>query len=532
MSDSAIEIRCALISVSDKTGVAELASALAEAGVTILSTGGTAHHLREAGVAVVEISDYTGHPEILGGRVKSLHPKIHGGILALKSEPHHRRALAELEIRPIDLVVVNFYDFVGAKDSPAGGATPMEQAAESIDIGGPAMVRAAAKNCRHTVALTDPADYGAFLSAHRQGGGKVPMDFAFHCARKAFALTAGYDAAISNYLHLMDDGGESRPARGEKFPNFPNNWFLHWRKKADLAYGENPHQRAALYGDVTESPHPQLFSQVQGAGISYNNLLDARAAWDCARQFGDPAAVIVKHGNPCGVACADDPAEAHRLALAADRLSAYGGVIAFNREVNAEAAESVSSQFAEVVVAPQFCAEAKAVFAQKERLRLLLAPEENIGIEYRKLGGGVLAQTPDEETIDATRLVCATRQKPDAAQLGDLLFAWRVAKRAKSNAVVIAAARQTLGVAAGQMSRIDAAALARDKAIRAKLELKGAVAASDGFFPFPDAVELLGDCGVSAVIQPGGSRRDEAVIKAADNCKMVMLFTGVRHFLH
>ena len=516
MAERAIKISAALISVSDKTGVAALAKALAKEEVLILSSGGTAAHLREAGVDCVEVSDYTGQPEILDGRVKTLHPRIHGGILADKGDPRHLAALKEHDIRAIDLVVVNFYPFARA------AAEGVDSVADYIDIGGPAMARAAAKNYRHTVALSDPADYDAFIAEWRAGGGAIAAETSARYARKIFALTAAFDGAIANYLHRKADG------------DFPSEWFLHWRKLADLNYGENPHQRAALFADVTCGEAGDAFSQIQGASLSYNNILDAQAAWRCVREFSKPCCAIIKHGNPCGLACGESDADAYIRALAADRAAAFGGVVGFNRELSGDAAARLTEVFAEAVVAPQYCADAKTALAGRERLRAVLAPAsaEIDTVEYRKRGATALAQTPDCAAIDPSRLICPTARRPDADALRDLLFAWKVAKQVKSNAIVLAKDEATVGVGAGQMSRVDAATLAIAKAGRAGLETKGAVAASDGFFPFADAVSALAEAGVGAVIQPGGSRRDEEIVKAADERGMAMLFTGVRHFFH
>ena len=518
------KIQRALISVSDKTGVVEFARLLAGAKVEILSTGGTAKLLADHGVPVREVADYTGFPEMLDGRVKTLHPKVHGGILGRRDLPGHVNAMAEHGIPPIDMVVVNLYPFQQTIATP--GAT-LDDAIENIDIGGPAMVRAAAKNYRFVAVVTDPADYAPLAEELMANDGALSAERKFELAKKAFSHTAHYDGAISNYLTgLLPDG---------KRQAFPDKLNLQFEKAQDLRYGENPHQSAAFYMDSPVPPGTLAsFAQLQGKELSYNNIADADAAWECVKVFEAPACVIVKHANPCGVALAADPLAAYRQAFATDPTSAFGGIIAFNGTVDGETAKAVTGQFVEVVIAPAYTDEARAIFQPKSNIRLLTIPLAGGGnaLDYKRVGGGLLVQSPDGRNITLADLKVVTRVKPTKAQLDDLLFAFRVAKFVKSNAIVFCGRGQTLGIGAGQMSRVDSTRIASIKAHNAGLSLKGSVAASDAFFPFRDGLDVIAEAGASAVIQPGGSLRDDEVIAAADEHGIAMVLTGVRHFRH
>jgi phosphoribosylaminoimidazolecarboxamide formyltransferase/IMP cyclohydrolase len=517
-------IKTALLSVSDKTGLVEFARGLAAHGVRMLSTGGTAKLLNDSGIAVTEVSDHTGFPEMLDGRVKTLHPKIHGGILARRDLPAHVAAIKDAGITAIDLVVVNLYPFT---QTVAREACTLEEAIENIDIGGPAMVRSAAKNHAHIAVVTDPADYAAILQEMQSASGAVGAPMRFRLAQKAFSHTAAYDGAISNYLTSLDANG-ARAA-------FPQRLNLNFELAQTLRYGENPHQNAAFYRDLEPAPGSLAgYTQLQGKELSYNNIADADAAWECVKTFDGPACVIVKHANPCGVAVAASPLEAYRLAFATDPTSAFGGIIAFNRELDAITAEAVAGQFVEVLIAPAVSVAARDLLAKKQNVRVLevpLAAGANI-FEIKRIGGGVLVQSPDNFNITAVDLKVVTRVAPTAQQLADLLFAWRVAKFVKSNAIVFCANGQTLGVGAGQMSRVDSARIAAIKAAGANLTLAGSVVASDAFFPFRDGLDVVAGAGAAAVIQPGGSMRDAEVIAAADERGIAMVFTAHRHFRH
>ena len=512
----------ALISVSDKTGVVELARGLQRLGIAILSTGGTARLLAEAGVPVTEVGDYTGFPEMLDGRVKTLHPKVHGGILARRDLDEHVRALARAGIPAIDIVVVNLYPFVQTVER--AGCT-LEEAIENIDIGGPTMVRAAAKNWEHVAIVTDPADYAGVLEQLAAGGLSRAARFAL--ARKAFSHTAAYDGAISNYLTALDaDGGRSA---------FPERLNLSFAKAQDLRYGENPHQQAAFYRELRSVPGALAgYAQLQGKELSFNNLADADAAWECVKTLQACACVIVKHANPCGVAVATSPAEAYRKAFATDPTSAFGGIIAFNCEVDEQAAVALTQQFVEVLIAPRIAPGARAVLAGKQNVRVLEVPVQagSHALDIKRVGGGVLVQTPDSLNVQADALRVVTRAQPGARQMEDLLFAWRVAKFVKSNAIVFCSDGATVGVGAGQMSRVDSARIAAIKAQNAGLTLEGSAVASDAFFPFRDGLDVVVQAGARAVIQPGGSVRDDEVIAAANEHGIAMVFTGTRHFRH
>ncbi len=515
-------IERALISVSDKSGVIEFARALAASGVSILSTGGTAKALADAGIAVTEVSAVTGFPEMLDGRVKTLHPRIHGGLLARRDLPAHMQALAANDIGRIDLLVVNLYPFQRTVARPD---CSFDDAIENIDVGGPAMLRAAAKNHAGVVTVVDPADYAHVLEAIRAGGVDAATRLAL--ARKVFAHTAAYDGAISDYLSSLDTDGARRP--------FPDVLTEQHHKVQDLRYGENPHQRAAFYRDAEPAPGSLArYRQRQGKELSYNNIADADAAWECVKTFDEPACVIVKHANPCGVAIGADAADAYAKAFATDPTSAFGGIIAFNRPLDGAAATALARQFVEVLLAPAFTEEALAVLAAKANVRVLEVPIAAGAnrFDVKRVGGGLLVQTPDVRNVDAAELRVVTRLAPTPRQLADLLFAWRVAKFVKSNAIVFCAAGRTLGVGAGQMSRIDSARIAAIKATNAGLSLAGSVVASDAFFPFRDGLDVVADAGARCVAQPGGSVRDDEVIGAADERGIAMVFTGIRHFRH
>jgi len=514
----------ALISVSDKTNVVALAKGLRQQGVEILSTGGTASLLAAEGIEVTEVADYTGFQEMLDGRVKTLHPKIHGGILARRDSAEHMDAIRSAQIGQIDMVVVNLYPFV---QTVARADCTLSDAIENIDIGGPAMVRSAAKNFQHVAVVTDPADYAAVLDELAANHGSLNTASCFRLAKKAFAHTAAYDGAIANYLTSRELDGHAEA--------FPAVLSLQFNRAEILRYGENPHQQAAFYRDQQSVPGSLAFyTQMQGKPLSYNNIGDADAAWECVKTFDAPACVIVKHANPCGVAVADDAHSAYRLALSTDSTSAFGGIIAFNCEVDARAADAVSSQFLEVLIAPAYTAEARAVLQHKPNVRVLLVPLSREGntLEFKRVGGGLLVQTADQRNVSITDLRVVTNVQPTDAQLADLLFAWRVAKYVKSNAVVFAASGHTLGIGAGQMSRVDSTRIAVDKAGQAGLSLQGCAVASDAFFPFRDNLDVLAAAGAACVIQPGGSVRDEEVIAAANEHGIAMVFTGVRHFRH
>ncbi len=515
--------RRALLSVSDKSGIVELARELSALGVALVSTGGTAQLLAREGVPVTEVSAVTGFPEMLDGRVKTLHPKIHGGLLARRDDAEHMAALREAAIEPIDLLVVNLYPFQSTVADPE---CRLEDAVENIDIGGPAMLRAAAKNYAGVTVVVDPADYPRVLRELREHGSTSP-ETRFMLARKVFAHTAGYDGAIAAYLSSLDGNGR----RAE----YPGILSLQFEKLQDLRYGENPHQTASFYRDQRPVPGAIAgYRQVQGKELSYNNIADADAAWECVKQFEEPACVIVKHANPCGVALAGSPAAAYDKAFGTDPVSAFGGILAFNRALDLAAAQAIGRQFAEVVIAPRVERAALNEFSKRSNLRVLEIPlaRESQAHDYKRVGGGLLVQSADTRPITRGELKVVTKKAPTEAQWADLLFAWRVAKFVKSNAIVFCRDAMTLGVGAGQMSRVDSVKIASLKAQAAKLELKGSAVASDAFFPFRDGVDVLADAGAAAVIQPGGSVRDGEVIAAADEHGLAMVLTGVRHFRH
>jgi phosphoribosylaminoimidazolecarboxamide formyltransferase/IMP cyclohydrolase len=515
----------ALISVSDKTGATALAAALHRLGIGILSTGGTASLLAAAGIPVTEVASYTGFPEMLDGRVKTLHPRIHGGILARRDVPGHIDAMSREGIGYIDFVIVNLYPF---RETVARSGCTLEEAVENIDIGGPAMVRAAAKNYPHVTVVTDPADYPAIIAELERTGGAVSLETRFALARKAFSHTASYDAAISNHLGAIASDGTR--------VDFPERLNLAFVKTQDLRYGENPHQRGAFYRDEQAVPGGiAQYRQIQGKELSYNNIADADAAWECVKAIAGPACVIVKHANPCGVAQAGSLEQAYRRAFETDPTSAFGGIIAFNAVVDAATAQAiVGNQFVEVVIAPGYAEEAGEVFAARVNVRLLEVPLARVAqtLDIKRVGGGILVQTTDSRDVAPDELRVVTRVAPTPAQMADLTFAWRVAKFVKSNAIVFCRDGRTLGVGAGQMSRIDSARIASIKAVNAGLSLDGSVVASDAFFPFRDGLDAVAEAGAAAIIQPGGSVRDDEVIAAADERGIAMVFTGVRHFRH
>jgi phosphoribosylaminoimidazolecarboxamide formyltransferase/IMP cyclohydrolase len=520
----------ALLSVSDKTGLEDFARGLAARGVALLSTGGTAKALAAAGLAVTDIGAYTGFPEMLDGRVKTLHPKVHGGILARRDLPAHREAIERAGIPTIDLVVVNLYPF---RETVARDGCTLDDAIENIDIGGPAMVRSAAKNWAHVGIVVDPADYPALLAELDAQGGALGEATRFQLAQKAFAHTAAYDGAIANWLTARGPDGAEK--------GFPQSFRYAAELAQPLRYGENPHQRAAFYRDERPPAGSMAtFRQLQGKELSYNNIADSDAAWECVKAFDAPACVIVKHANPCGVAIAATTLDAYRKAFATDPTSAFGGIIAFNRPVDAATIEAVAAQFLEVLIAPAYTADAIAAIMRKANVRVLEIPlpesgvrlENGVGLDFKRIGGGLLVQTADVHAMAASDLKVVTRRAPTPAQVADLLFAWRVAQHVKSNAIVYCAEGRTLGIGAGQMSRVDSTRIAASKAQNAKLSLAGSVVASDAFFPFRDGLDVVADNGAVAVIQPGGSVRDEEVIAAADERGIAMVFTGVRHFRH
>ncbi|HEY7985370.1 MAG TPA: bifunctional phosphoribosylaminoimidazolecarboxamide formyltransferase/IMP cyclohydrolase [Methylophilaceae bacterium] len=526
-------IKRALISVSDKQGILEFTQQLVAFGVEILSTGGTAKLLRDNNVPVIEVGDYTGFPEMLDGRVKTLHPKVHGGLLGRRDLPEHVAAMQAAGIPNIDMLVVNLYPF---EATVAKAGCTLEEAIENIDIGGPAMVRSAAKNWKDVAVLTDAAQYADVLAEMKANNGALAQPTQFALSVAAFNRISNYDAAIGNYLSSINADGMHT-----MFPSQINGNFV---KVQDLRYGENPHQQAAFYRDLGPAPGSLVTAeQLQGKELSYNNIGDADAAWECVKSFGsDKACVIVKHANPCGVALGVNALEAYNKAFQTDPTSAFGGIIAFNQTVDGAAAEAISKQFVEVLIAPDFTAEALAVFKAKANVRVLKIALPKGGqsaweqghnlMDSKRVGSGLLLQTADNHEITLADLKVVTLKQPTPEQMQDLLFAWRVAKYVKSNAIVFCGNGMTLGVGAGQMSRVDSTRIAVIKAQNAKLALKNSVVASDAFFPFRDGVDVLAEAGASCVIQPGGSMRDEEVIAAANEHGLAMVLTGIRHFRH
>jgi len=517
-------IKRALLSVTDKSGLVEFARQLAGLGVDLISTGGTAKLLRESGIPVKDISELTGFPEMLDGRVKTLHPKVHGGILHIRDNAEHVAAVAEHGIQPIDMVVVNLYAFEKTA-SKAGVA--FQEIIENIDIGGPSMVRSAAKNFQDVAIVTSPSDYEAIAKEMKESGGSLSLTTKWRLAQKAFATTAAYDSAIASTLETIApplNGNSANAAKDE----FPATLRLSFRKAFDLRYGENPHQRAALYGDGSGRGVANA-KQLQGKELSYNNIVDLQAAWDLAQEFDEPVVGIIKHTNPCGTAVAHTLSQAYLRALECDPVSAFGGVIGVNRPIDAATATEMAKLFLEVIAAPKFDDEAKAVFATKKNLRLVEVVPMGQKWVLKNVSGGVLLQDNDMRPLTEADLKVVSKRKPTDQEMTDLLFAWKVCKHVKSNAILYARNGQTTGVGAGQMSRVDSA---RIGAMKSVLGIKGSVAASDAFFPFPDGVEVIAEAGATAIIQPGGSVRDQEVIDAANKHGLAMVTTGVRHFRH
>ena len=519
------EIKRVLISVTDKQGIVEFAQGLKTFGVEILSTGGTASQLRKSGVQVTDVSDYTGFPEMMDGRLKTLHPKIHGGLLGLRDNEAHMRALREHQINLIDMVVINLYRF---EDTVAKEGCTLETAVENIDIGGPTMLRAASKNYRFVSVVTDPEDYPKILAEMTRTGGRISEATNFELAKKTFQLTARYDGAISNYLGLLS--AESTAKR-----DFPDTFSVQFAKAQDLRYGENPHQKAAFYRE--KDPRLSALSnarQLQGKELSYNNIMDSDAAWRIVSDLPLPGVVIIKHANPCGAATSKgDMAEAFRKAMAGDPVSAFGGIVALNRPVDKKAAEELVKTFFEVIIAPGFAPEAAELLETKKNVRVLQIPEtctlHSAGYDFRRVMGGLLIQDWDKKDFDIRGAKVVTKRAPTEAEYQALDFAWRVVKHVKSNAIVYTTKDQLVGVGAGQMSRVDSVKIAKMKAI---LPTAGCVLGSDAFFPFRDGLDIAAQAGITAVIEPGGSIKDDEVIQAADEHGMAMIFTGIRHFKH
>ena len=527
---SANRIQRAILSVTDKTGLVDFARKLSALGIELISTGGTAKLLRDAGITVRDISDLTGFPEMLDGRVKTLHPKVHGGILHRRADPKHTSAIAEHGIAPIDMVVVNLYAFEKTAAKPN---VAFAELIENIDIGGPSMIRSAAKNFHDVAILTSPHDYDSVADELSRSGGTLSQPTKWRLAQKAFATTAAYDAAIASTLECVNsDSLQVQPESS----TFPPTLRLTFQKKFDLRYGENPHQKAAMYSDGSAVGIANA-QQLQGKELSYNNIVDLQAAWDLAQEFDEPVCAIIKHTNPCGTATGKTLVEAYKKALECDPVSAFGGVIGVNRPIDAETAEEMHKLFLEVIAAPAFDQAAKAKFASKKNLRLVevkdpRSPGRLVGEQdwvLKNVSGGLLVQDADVRPLQDADLKVVTERAPTPEETRGLLFAWKVCKHVKSNAIVYARDGQTVGVGAGQMSRVDSA---RIGAMKAQLPLHGTVAASDAFFPFPDGVEEIAKAGTTAIIQPGGSQRDPEVIAAADRLGLAMLFTGVRHFRH
>ncbi len=525
-------IKRALISVSDKTGIIEFAKNLHALGIEILSTGGTAKLFRDNQIPVIEVSDYTGFPEMLDGRVKTLHPKVHGGILGRRDLPEHVAAMQAQNIPNIDMVVVNLYPFEATVANPD---CTLEDAIENIDIGGPAMVRSAAKNWKDVAVLTDASQYAEVLRELQSTGGATSQATNFALSVAAFNRISNYDGAISDYLSSFNTDGTRNP-----YPAQVNSRFV---KVQDLRYGENPHQSAAFYRDLNPAPGSLVTAQqLQGKELSYNNIADADAAWEAVKSFDTTACVIVKHANPCGVALGKDALEAYSKAFQTDPTSAFCGIIAFNKPLDKAAAEAVSKQFVEVLIAPDYSPEALAIFSAKANVRVLKIALPQGGAtpwaqgrnaqDIKRVGSGILIQTADNHEISVADLKIVTKKQPTPQQMEDMLFAWRVAKYVKSNAIVFCGNGMTLGVGAGQMSRVDSTRIAAIKAQNAGLSLKNSVVASDAFFPFRDGIDVLAEAGAACVIHPGGSMRDEEVIAAADEHGLVMVLTGIRHFRH
>ncbi|MGH9528680.1 MAG: bifunctional phosphoribosylaminoimidazolecarboxamide formyltransferase/IMP cyclohydrolase [Terriglobales bacterium] len=515
-------IQRAILSVTDKTGLVEFAKKLSKMSVELISTGGTAKLLRDAGIVVKDISDLTGFPEMLDGRVKTLHPKVHGGILHRRENPAHRNAVAEHDIQPIDMVVVNLYAFEKTASKPG---VPFEEVVENIDIGGPSMIRSAAKNFQDVAVITSPGDYDAVAKEMAAANGALSQETKWRLAQKAFAVTAAYDSAIASTLERVNSNGHFQ-LQAES--GFPQTLRLSFNKVMDLRYGENPHQKAAMYSDGSVGGAANG-RQIQGKELSYNNIVDLQAAWDLAQEFEEPVCAIIKHTNPSGVGTGKTLLEAYKRALECDPVSAFGGVIGVNRAVDTDAAEEMAKHFLEVVASPSFDGGAKAKFAAKKNLRLIeITPVPQKWV-LKNISGGMLLQDADVHSLEEKDLKVVTKRQPSPEEKRALLFAWKVCKHVKSNAIVYAREGQTVGVGAGQMSRVDSCKIGASRAV---LPLKGTVAASDAFFPFPDGVQEIAKAGAAAIIQPGGSVRDQEVIEAADRLGLAMIFTGVRHFRH
>ncbi|MFH4470239.1 bifunctional phosphoribosylaminoimidazolecarboxamide formyltransferase/IMP cyclohydrolase [Vibrio diabolicus] len=529
--NNARPIRRALISVSDKTGIVEFAQALAERGVDILSTGGTARLLAEQGIAVTEVSDYTGFPEMMDGRVKTLHPKVHGGVLGRRGQDDD--VMEKHGINPIDMVVVNLYPFA---ETVAKEGCTLADAVENIDIGGPTMVRSAAKNHKDVTIVVNASDYDRVIAEMDANDKSLTLETRFDLAIAAFEHTAAYDGMIANYFGTMVPSyGENK--EGDEESKFPRTFNQQFEKKQDMRYGENSHQAAAFY--VEANPQEASVStarQIQGKALSYNNIADTDAALECVKEFNEPACVIVKHANPCGVALGKDILEAYNRAYQTDPTSAFGGIIAFNQELDAKTASAiVERQFVEVIIAPSVSAEAIEVVAAKKNVRLLECGEwstKTTGFDVKRVNGGLLVQDRDQGMVSLDDLKVVSKRQPTEEELKDALFCWKVAKYVKSNAIVYAKGDMTIGVGAGQMSRVYSAKIAGIKAADEGLEVAGSVMASDAFFPFRDGIDAAAEAGIKCVIQPGGSMRDDEVIAAADEHGMAMIFTGMRHFRH
>jgi len=529
-----IRVRRALLSVSDKTGLAPFASGLAALGVQLISTGGTARALREAGLVVTDVAEITGFPEMLDGRVKTLHPRIHGGLLGRRGHPEHERQMAAQGIAHIDLVAISLYPFEATTAKPD---VSLAEAVEHIDIGGPAMLRSAAKNFEAVAVIVDPTDYDGVLDELKRNDGSLSAATRFGLARKAFAHTARYDALIAGFLEKVEitDEGPRISALDSRL-TFPQLLHVRLERLQELRYGENPHQRAAFYRDLALRGGIAAAHQLQGKELSYNNLVDLHAAWELAQEWSEPVVAIIKHTNPCGAATAPELREAYLRARDTDPVSAYGGIIAVNRPLDALTAREIAATFVEAIVAPGYTAEALAILKDKKNLRLLeLASGErreasgDHGLEMRQVSGGMLVQDRDAVDLEPGALKVVSKRAPTEGEMRALRFAWRVAKHVKSNAIVLATEHATVGIGAGQMSRVDSAKLAR---MKANFPTQGTALASDAFFPFRDGVDAAAEAGVTAVIQPGGSVRDAEVIAAADEHGMAMLFTGIRHFRH
>jgi len=513
-------IQRAILSVTDKTGLVDFARRLSSLGIELVSTGGTAKLLRDSGIAVKDISDLTGFPEMLDGRVKTLHPKVHGGILHRRADSKHVAAVKEHGIQPIDMVVVNLYAF---EKTAAKSGVHFEELIENIDIGGPSMIRSAAKNFHDVAIVTSPADYESIASELEKTGGTLSRETKWRLAKKAFATTAAYDSAIASTFERISPENVDLSEQ-----SFPPSLRLSFHKTLDLRYGENPHQKAAMYSDGSGKGVANA-RQLQGRELSYNNIVDLQAAWDLAQEFDEPVVAIIKHTNPCGTATGKTLAEAYKRALECDPVSAFGGVIGVNRPIDLAAAEEMHKLFLEVIAAPGFDQAAKDKFASKKNLRLVEVEPADQKWILKKVSGGLLVQDADSRALQDSDLTVVSKRPPTPEETRALLFAWKVCKHVKSNAIVYARDGQTVGVGAGQMSRVDSAKIG---AMKAQLPLKGTVAASDAFFPFPDGVEEIAKAGATAIIQPGGSTRDPEVIEAADRLGLAMVFTGIRHFRH